>query len=65
MADLRLWLQHTFDSPEKTGELLQPELDSGLISFHDFQLAKEGLPPQHTLVRWFVRSPTFRTTDVC
>lgn len=59
MADLRAWLLNTFDSPEKTGELLQPELDAGIISYHDFQLAKEGLPPQNTLNRWFVRSPSF------
>lgn len=33
------WLDKTFSSRERTQELLQPDLESGLLSQHDYQAA--------------------------
>ncbi|CCM05169.1 uncharacterized protein FIBRA_07378 [Fibroporia radiculosa] len=41
------WLDATFNSRTKTEDLLRPDLESGLISQHDFQLAVAFLPASH------------------
>ncbi|KAH7883660.1 hypothetical protein F5I97DRAFT_1831345 [Phlebopus sp. FC_14] len=41
------WLSTTFDTRERTVELLQPELDDNILSRHDFELATRFLPASH------------------
>lgn len=41
------WLDTTFHSRAKTEQLLRPELEAGLVSEHDFNLASSFLPGYH------------------
>lgn len=41
------WLKTTFSSQSRTVELLQPELEKGVITKHDFDLATRFLPAGH------------------
>ncbi|KZT05968.1 uncharacterized protein LAESUDRAFT_701470 [Laetiporus sulphureus 93-53] len=41
------WLDTTFNSPSRAQELLRPDLESGLITPHDYQLATTFLPGSH------------------
>ncbi|KAG2118428.1 hypothetical protein DEU56DRAFT_747713 [Suillus clintonianus] len=41
------WLKTTFSSRTRTVELLQPELEKGVITKHDFDLATRFLPGGH------------------
>jgi len=41
------WLDSTFNSRARAEELLRPDLDSGLITSHDYQLATTFLPASH------------------
>ncbi|KAG2044746.1 hypothetical protein BDR03DRAFT_937151 [Suillus americanus] len=41
------WLQATFPSRSRAVELLQPELEKGVITKHDFELATRFLPGGH------------------
>ncbi|KAG2159958.1 uncharacterized protein EDB93DRAFT_30480 [Suillus bovinus] len=41
------WLKSTFSSRPRTVELLQPELEKGVITKHDFELATRFLPGVH------------------
>ncbi|KAI0734516.1 hypothetical protein C8Q72DRAFT_806581 [Fomitopsis betulina] len=41
------WLDNTFRSRARAEELLRPDLESGLITPHDFHLATQFLPAQH------------------
>jgi hypothetical protein len=47
------WLKTTFPSQSRTVELLQPELEKGVITKHDFDLATRFLPAGHR--HWPVR----------
>ncbi|KAK7694813.1 hypothetical protein QCA50_002001 [Cerrena zonata] len=41
------WLDTTFKSPERTAELLRPDLESGLITPNDYRTAVAFLPGPH------------------
>ncbi|OJA10817.1 hypothetical protein AZE42_00267 [Rhizopogon vesiculosus] len=41
------WLKTTFSSRTRTAELLQPELEKGVLTPHDFELATRFLPAGH------------------
>ncbi|KAH9937082.1 uncharacterized protein B0H18DRAFT_1112965 [Fomitopsis serialis] len=41
------WLDSTFNSRARAEELLRPDLESGLITPHDYQLATTFLPGSH------------------
>lgn len=41
------WLDSTFKSRERAAELLRPDLESGLITQHDFETAVRFLPGPH------------------
>ncbi|KAI0080082.1 hypothetical protein K474DRAFT_1658343 [Panus rudis PR-1116 ss-1] len=41
------WLDSTFRSRSRTEELLRPDLESGLITEHDYNLARDFLPGYH------------------
>ncbi|TFK91671.1 hypothetical protein K466DRAFT_643771 [Polyporus arcularius HHB13444] len=41
------WFDHTFASRQSTEQLLRPDLESGLLSQHDFDLAVAFLPGYH------------------
>ena len=47
------WLDDTFRTQARAEELLRPDLESGLITPHDFQLATHFLPAPHRY--WPVR----------
>ena len=49
------WLDETFSSRQRTEALLRPDLDSGIITEHDFRLATTFLPGYHRY--WPVRPP--------
>ena len=48
------WLDNTFKSRARTEELLRPELESGIITEHDYNLAAQFLPGNH---RYYPVSP--------
>jgi hypothetical protein len=39
------WLESNFKSPDRIHELLQPELENGNLTQHDFESAKAGYSP--------------------
>ena len=49
------WLDENFNSRAKVQELLRPDLESGLITEHDFRLATTFLSGHHRY--WPVRPP--------
>ena len=49
------WLDSTFTSRARTEQLLRPELESGFVTEHDFNLASSFLPGYHRY--WPVRTP--------
>ena len=49
------WLDQTFPSRSKAEALLRPDLESGLINQHDYNLATTFLPGFHRY--WPVRVP--------
>jgi hypothetical protein len=54
-----LWLDRTFKSRSSTEALLRPDLESGLITEHDYQAAANFLPRWHRY--WPVSQITERT----
>ena len=47
MSLAKSWFDHTFSSRQATEQLLRPDLESGLLSQHDFNLAVDFLPGYH------------------
>ncbi|EMD42227.1 hypothetical protein CERSUDRAFT_110760 [Gelatoporia subvermispora B] len=41
------WLYSTFDSPATVHEMLRPDLEAGIINYHDYELAAMFLPGSH------------------
>ncbi|KAI0721236.1 hypothetical protein C8T65DRAFT_631088 [Cerioporus squamosus] len=47
MSLAKSWFDHTFSSRQTTEQLLRPDLESGLLSQHDYDLAVAFLPGYH------------------
>ena len=47
MSLAKSWFDHTFASRSRTEVLLRPDLESGLLSQHDFDLSVSFLPGYH------------------
>lgn len=47
MSLAKSWFDHAFSSRQATEQLLRPDLESGLLSQHDFNLAVDFLPGYH------------------
>lgn len=47
------WLNNTFTTRQRVEEWLRPETESGVLTYHDFELSKEFLPGPHRY--WHVR----------
>ena len=47
MSLAKSWFDHAFSSRQATEQLLRPDLESGLLSRHDFDLAVNFLPGYH------------------